>query len=115
MGRSFATLRMTVMKIYYVYMMTTELNSTLYTGVTSNLEVRNYQHKNKTIKGFTSKYNVQKLVYFEECSDPSSAIAREKQIKGWTRAKKNALILEKNPGWKDLSHEWMGDSSLRSE
>jgi putative endonuclease len=103
------------MKTYYVYMMTTELNSTLYTGVTNNLEIRNYQHKNKTVKGFTSKYNVQRLVHFELFDDPVSAITREKQIKGWTRAKKNALISKDNPGWKDLSHEWEGDSSLRSE
>ena len=103
---------MTGMKTFYVYMMTTELNSTLYTGVTSALEARNYQHKNKTIEGFTSKYNVQKLVYFEQYDDPLSAITREKQIKGWTRAKKNALISNQNPGWRDLSHEWKGDSSV---
>jgi putative endonuclease len=106
---------MTGMKEYYVYMVTTKLNSALYTGVTSALETRNCQHKSKTFKGFTAKYNIQKLVHFEIFSDPVSAITREKQIKGWTRAKKNALISKNNPGWRDLSHEWEGDSSLRSE
>jgi putative endonuclease len=102
------------MKTYYVYMVTTKLNSALYTGVTSALETRNAQHKNKTFKGFTAKYNVQKLVHFEEFSDPVSAITREKQIKGWTRKKKNDLIFKHNPGWRDLSHEWEGYPSLRS-
>lgn len=94
------------MKQYYVYMMTTEMNSTLYTGVTSSLETRVFQHKSKSLPGFTSKYNVQKLVYFEYCNDDVSAIAREKQIKDWSRAKKNALISENNPGWRDLAEAW---------
>jgi putative endonuclease len=99
------------MKDYYVYMVTNKTNAVLYTGVTSALDVRVYQHKNKTIKGFTSKYNVQKLVYFEHCNDVVSAITREKQIKGWIRAKKDALIVAHNPSWRDLSEDWYGDSS----
>jgi putative endonuclease len=94
------------MKNYYVYMMTNKIHTVLYTGVTSALETRNAQHKRKAIKGFTSKYNVQKLVYFEYTNDVYSAIAREKQIKGWARKKKDALVSSVNPGWKDLSEEW---------
>jgi putative endonuclease len=75
----------------------------LYTGVTNDLNRRMYEHKNKVIKGFTQKYNVSKLVYFEETTDAYSAISREKQIKGGSRAKKIALIETINPDWKDLS------------
>ena len=87
-------------------MMTNWNNKVLYTGVTNNLERRVYEHKNKLIKGFTAKYNVNKLVYFEYTSDVNSAIAREKQIKGWTRQKKNELIQSINPEWKDLSKKF---------
>lgn len=100
---------------YYVYLMTNKYHNVLYTGVTNNLERRLWEHKNKTISGFTEKYNVDKLVYFEETTDVTSAIAREKQIKGWLRIKKNALIETINPNWQDLSIAWYeGDPSLCS-
>ena len=79
---------------------------TLYTGVTNNLTRRMYEHKSKLVSGFTSKYNIQFLVYYEAGSDINAAIAREKQIKGWLRSKKIALIDSMNPTWKDLSEEW---------
>jgi putative endonuclease len=94
------------MKSYFVYMLTNTHNNVLYTGVTNNLERRIYEHKNKIIKGFSDKYNLSKLVYCEETGDVNAAIAREKQIKGWVRAKKNALINEMNPDWHDLSADW---------
>ncbi len=90
------------MKQYYVYLMTNR-SRTLYVGVTSNLQQRAYQHRNKLIEGFTSKYNLTRLVYFEMTNDAKSAIAREKQIKGWLRSKKIALIESTNPEWEDLS------------
>ena len=92
-------------KEYYVYIMTNK-SRTLYTGVTNNLVRRVYEHKNKLIPGFTSKYNIRFLVYYEATSSIQSAIEREKQIKGWLRAKKVALINSMNPEWKDLSEEW---------
>jgi len=95
-------------KEYYVYIMTNK-SRTLYTGVTNNLMRRIYEHKNKLIPGFTSKYNIQFLVYYEAGSDIHAAIAREKQIKGWLRVKKIALIDSMNPQWKDLSEEWITD------
>ena len=79
---------------------------TLYTGVTNNLIRRIYEHKNKLIPGFTAKYNITTLVYFEETNDIKAAIAREKQIKGWLRIKKINLIESMNPDWKDLSDGW---------
>ena len=85
--------------MYYVYIITNKENKVLYTGVTNNLERRINEHKNKIIKGFTSKYNVNKLVYFEETKDINEAIAREKEIKGWRRSKKVALIESVNPAW----------------
>jgi len=78
----------------------------LYVGVTNNLERRMFEHKNKLADGFTKKYSVDRLVYFEQTSDVLSAIAREKQIKGWDRAKKVALIESVNPTWEDLSAFW---------
>ena len=93
------------MKSYFVYIMTNR-SKTLYTGVTNNLERRVFEHKNKLVAGFTSKYNITKLVYYEETSDVHSALAREKQIKGWLRAKKVDLIEDENPDWNDLSLEW---------
>ncbi len=92
--------------MYYVYMLTNWNNKVLYTGVTNDLERRIYEHKNKLVKGFTEKYNVNKLVYFEYTSDVNSAIAREKEIKGWTRQKKNQLVEVVNPLWKDLAEEF---------
>jgi len=84
-------------------MLTNWNNKVLYTGITNNLERRLYEHKNKLVEGFTTKYNVNKLVYYDYTSDVSSAIAREKEIKGWTRQKKNDLIESVNPEWEDLS------------
>ena len=89
-----------------VYIMTNQWNSTLYTGVTSDLRKRNYQHKNKFYKeSFSAKFNLSKLVYFEGYHSIEEAIAREKQIKAGTRAKKIALIEKMNPEWKDLGEE----------
>jgi len=93
------------MEQYYVYIMTNN-SRTLYTGVTNDLRRRVYEHKNKLIPGFTNKYNITKLVYYEECKDIKIAIAREKQIKGWLRKKKIELIEKGNPNWEDLSKDW---------
>lgn len=78
----------------------------MYVGVTSDLERRVYEHKNKLVEGFTRKYNVSKLVYFEETGDVIAAIEREKEIKKWRREKKDALVLKTNDKWKDLSDGW---------
>ena len=94
------------MRQYYVYIMTNR-SRTLYTGVTSNLYRRVYEHKNKLIAGFTKKYKITKLVYYEVTNEVASAIAREKQIKGWLRKKKIALIESLDPEWNDLNEEWM--------
>ena len=95
-------------KSFYVYIATNKINSVLYTGVTNNLINRMYQHKNKMVAGFTTKYNVNKLVYYEIYEDITEAILREKQIKGGSRAKKIALIKSKNPLFKDLYQEIIG-------
>jgi len=89
---------------YYVYIITNK-SKTLYVGMTNNLERRMYEHKNKLIPGFTSKYNLNCLVYYEQTANVLSAIAREKQLKGWLRKKKIALIETQNPEWSDLSNE----------
>jgi putative endonuclease len=81
-------------------------SGTLYTGVTGDLRRRVYEHKEKLIPGFTEKYNIDRLVWFQETNDVLAAIEYEKRIKGWRREKKIALIEEKNPGWEDLSREW---------
>ena len=81
-------------------------NTVVYTGVTNNLSRRVYEHKNGLLEGFTKKYNVHKLVCFEQYSEPKVAISREKQIKGLSRAKKNALIEKDNPYWMDLTEDW---------
>jgi putative endonuclease len=86
--------------------MTNPANTVLYAGVASALERRIYEHKNKTHRGFTEKYNVGNLVYFETYSDIRLAIARETQLKNWKRAWKIALIEKENPGWLDLSAGW---------
>ncbi len=83
-------------------MMTNHTNSTLYIGVTNDIQRRVYEHKNKLVKGFCEKYNIYKLVYIEETNDIMDAIAREKELKGWTRKKKEVLINSINPDWKDL-------------
>ena len=93
-------------KTYYVYLLTNWNNKVMYVGVTNDLRRRLFEHKNKLIKGFTEKYNVNKLVYFEETLDISAAIAREKEIKKWRREKKNQLVIRINPKWKDLSSGW---------
>lgn len=89
-----------------VYIMTNYSETTLYIGVTSNLQKRVWEHKNKIVEGFTSKYNVDKLVYFELTDSIESAINREKQLKRWHRDWKINLIKEMNPTFKDLSLEW---------
>ena len=93
------------MRQSYVYIMTGRSDA-LYTGVTSGLEYRVSQHKEKAIEGFTNRYNLTALVYYEVHEDITVAIAREKRIKGWTRAKKIALPESVNPQWRDLSEEW---------
>ena len=85
--------------------MTNKVNTVLYTGVTSGLRGRVWQHKEKLVDGFTKKYSITKLVYYDVTESMESAIAREKQIKGWTRAKKLVLIEGRNPEWRDLSDE----------
>ena len=92
--------------MYYVYILTNWNNTVLYTGMTNNLERRLYEHKNKLVEGFTKKYNVYKLVYFESTGSAYSAIEREKQIKTWGKRKKTQLIETINSEWKDLSLEW---------
>ena len=89
-----------------IYIMTNPYNTVLYTGVASNLLRRVTEHKDKTVAGFTSKYNVMKLVHYEEYNTMEEAIAREKQIKGGSRQKKIDLIKSKNPMWKDLYEEF---------
>jgi putative endonuclease len=93
------------MKSYFVYMMTNRTH-TLYVGVTNDLARRVYQHKHKLLAGFTSHYAIDRLVYFEQCNDARAAISREKQLKGWRRARKVALIESVNPRWQDLSRRW---------
>jgi len=94
------------MKMYYVYMITNWKNEVLYTGVTNDLARRINEHRDKKIPGFASRYNVYKLVFFESNTDINAAIAREKEIKGWVRRKKNALIETLNPNWADLAIEY---------
>jgi len=89
----------------YVYILFNKRNGTLYTGVTSDLTKRVYQHKNKLAEGFTSRYDVDKLGYYEACNSITSAIEREKQIKAGSREKKLKLIETMNPEWKDLFEE----------
>ena len=104
------------MNQYYVYIMSSS-QGTLYVGVTNDLTRRAYEHRHKLVDGFTRKYNVSRLVYYEDTNDIESAIVREKQIKGWLRKKKAALIGSLNPYWTDLAEEWYGpspDPSLRS-
>ncbi len=92
---------------FYVYILTNKNNRVLYVGVTNNLERRLYEHKNKLQKGFTAKYNVNKLVYFEHGESIDGAIFREKQLKAGSRAAKIKLIEAENPTWRDLSLDWL--------
>ena len=96
------------MREYHVYIMSNR-SRTLYTGVTSNLGQRVHQHKERSVPGFTSKYKIDRLVYAEATGDVNAAIGREKQIKGWSRAKKIALVESTNPEWEDLSEGWFAD------
>ena len=91
---------------YYVYILANWNNEILYIGVTNDLERRLYEHKMKLVDGFAEKYNVNKLVYYEYTNDVEAAIAREKQLKGWRRAKKDVLVARMNPEWKDLTENW---------
>jgi len=91
------------MNKYYVYILTNWNNKVMYIGVTNDINRRLYEHKNHLVEGFTSKYNVNKLVYLEETNNVEDAIKREKELKGWKRDKKNNLVESINPEWKDLS------------
>ena len=96
---------MVSIKYYYVYILTNWNNRVLYIGITNNLQRRLYEHKHKLIEGFSSKYNLNKRVYFETFEESLLAIAREKELKKWRRQKKDDLIKTLNPEWKDLSAE----------
>lgn len=98
---------------YFVYITTNQNNTTLYPGMTNNLARRTWEHKAKLVEGFTKKYNINKLVYYEPTNDVRSAIQREKQIKGWLRRKKVALIESVNPEWADLSAEFLPQDDVR--
>ncbi len=94
-----------ISRYYFIYILTNKSNRVLYTGVTSNLKKRIWEHKQKLVKGFTSKYNIDKLVYFEVFNDIKLAIQREKQIKAGSRIKKTSLIEKTNPEYRDLYNE----------
>ncbi len=93
------------MKNYYIYIMSS-ISRTLYTGITNDLERRVYEHKHKLLPGFTSRYNITRLVYYELTNEVHEAISREKQIKSWRRSKKIKLIETMNPNWRDLAEDW---------
>lgn len=92
--------------MYYVYILTNKTDSTMYIGVTNDLRRRIIEHKNEALQGFTKKYNVRKLVYFEEYSNINDAISREKQLKSWTRKKKNDLVITSNKNLEDLGESF---------
>ena len=94
---------MVLFKNYYVYLLTNWNHRVMYVGVTNDLKRRLYEHKNKLVEGFSEKYNLNKLVYFEETRDVHTAITREKEIKKWRREKKNQLVNQINQKWQDLS------------
>jgi putative endonuclease len=98
-------------KTFYVYMMTNRSRTVLYTGVTNSLERRVWFHRDNTVKSFTKTYKVDRLVYYEQFGEALGAIAREKEIKGWRREKKNGLVRTVNPLWKDLGLELFGTGS----
>ena len=95
------------MKTYHVYILANKRNGTLYIGITNNLERRVYEHKNGLVEGFTKKYQIHKLVYFEETNDVVSALQREKELKKWSRSWKVRLIEKENKNWDDLSRDWV--------
>ena len=95
------------MNDYYVYILTTTHNKALYIGVTNDMARRMAEHKNESVDGFTKRYHIHKLVYFEKYSNISAAIHREKQLKRWTREKKNALVATKNPDFNDISQSFI--------
>lgn len=95
----------------FVYVVANWTGKVIYIGVTANLEKRIYEHKNKIYKGFSQKYNVDKLVYYEQFGEIELAIMKEKEIKKWRREKKDKLINSINPEWNDLSEAWHKDSS----
>lgn len=99
------------MKNYYVYILASKKNGTLYIGITSDLIKRIWQHKNDFVDGFSKKYRVHRLVYYEQCIDSISAIRREKSLKSWNREWKISLIEKKNPNWIDLYSELLPGSS----
>jgi putative endonuclease len=99
------------MRSYYVYIMASS-TCTLYVGVTNDLERRVFEHKQDLVPGFTRRYAVKRLVYYEDTNDVSVAIAREKQIKGWRRSRKVELIASMNPAWRDLSDGWYGSGGV---
>ena len=99
------------MNSYYVYILASKRNGTLYIGVTNNLLKRVGEHKSGVVDGFTKRYSVHLLVYFEETSDINSAILREKQLKNWRRSWKVKLIEDNNPGWKDLYLNFLDSGS----
>ncbi|HEX8616417.1 MAG TPA: GIY-YIG nuclease family protein [Thermoanaerobaculia bacterium] len=102
-------------KQYYVYMVTNAWNNVLYTGVTNSLERRVWQHKQKLIRGFTNQYNCDRLVYYEIFDEIEQAISREKQLKRWSRPKKDRLIATMNPAWTDLAAAWYPEGVIPSE
>ncbi len=98
-------------RTYFVYILASKPRR-IYIGVTSDLEQRLWQHKNKVVEGFTQQYNIDRLVYFEDTSDVKSALEREKQLKGWRREKKIALIEATNATWRDLSTDWQSAAAV---
>jgi putative endonuclease len=100
---------------YFVYVMSNRTH-TLYVGITNDLVRRTFEHKHKLLKGFTARYSLDRLVYFDETTDVHEVIAREKQLKGWLRARKITLIESTNPDWQDLSRRWFDQNeSLRTD
>ena len=104
-----------MLESYFVYILASKRNGTLYTGVTNDVESRVLEHKLELNEGLTKKYKVKSLVYYESFSDPESAIIREKQIKKWRREWKIKLIEKTNPQWKDLSSGWYHDNDLKNK
>ena len=93
---------------FFVYILVNWNRRVMYIGVTNDLMRRLEEHRNKAVSGFTARYNVHRLVYFEETGDVFAALSREKQIKAWRRSKKDALVASANPGWRDLAEDFMG-------